>query len=33
MPTVSIYVAAHKQEKLDLPEGYQVCQVNALTFA
>ncbi len=30
MPTVSIYVAAHKQEALELPEGYRVCQVNAL---
>ena len=27
--SVTIYVAAHKEEQLDLPDGYRICQVNA----
>lgn len=27
--TLSIYVAAHKEEQMDLPDGYKICQVNA----
>lgn len=26
---ISIYVAAHRKENIDLPEGYKICQVNS----
>ena len=27
--TISIYVAAHIEDRFDLPEGYKICQVNS----